>query len=84
LPQDRVRDRRLASGGQHRDRLNCRHPIGPWQTGWQRAGAVHAADVNPPFGLTGGAMLRPWIADLPLIWFEGDVERINPGQMGCW
>jgi hypothetical protein len=29
-------------------------------------------------------MLRPWIADLPLIWFEGDVERINPGQMGCW
>ena len=37
-------------------------------------------DVNRRFGLTGGAMLRPSIAGPPLIWFEGDLDRITSDQ----
>lgn len=36
--------------------------------------------INSQLGLRGDSALRPSIAGLPPIWFQGDVERIQPGE----
>ncbi len=43
---------------------------------WERL----ATAINEQLGLTGTAALRPSINGLPPIWFQGDVERIQPGK----